>query len=343
MPSEHSVQFDYASLIALKLLTTCYDKRNVGGPNESTIISIMGNDHKEFRSGYVAIVGEPNVGKSTLLNALLKQKISIVTRKPQTTRQRVLGVLTEDDFQIVFQDTPGLLEPRYLLQESMIRSAEVALADADVILTLTEVSRGAELSDFILKRVLDRFAEKAHILVINKVDLVARAEVLPIIDAFAKQGIFKEIVPISALKQENLDDLLRTIRAYIPLSPPFYPPDIVSEHPERFFVAEIIREKIFERFQEEVPYSTAIEIREYKERENGKTFISADVIVERDSQKGILIGKKGIALKQIGSQARSQIEAFIGREIFLDLHVRVEENWRRKKPVLRRLGYDPEP
>jgi len=296
-----------------------------------------------FRAGYVAIVGEPNVGKSTLLNALLGQKISIVTSKPQTTRQRVLGILSREDAQIVFLDTPGLLQPKYLLHETMVRSAQSALADADVILLLTEVGRGTVLPDVVAQALQRGAVGKTLFLVINKVDTVPRDQVLPVIAHFAGEGKFKEIIPISALKGENLEDLLKTIIREMPLHPPLYPPDIVSESPERFFVAELIREAIFEQFHEEIPYSTAVAITEFKEREAGKTFINADIVVERSSQKGILIGAKGAALKKVGQSSRRSIEQFLERPVFLELHVKVRERWRESEGWLRKLGYSAGP
>ncbi|MCI0706644.1 MAG: GTPase Era [Ignavibacteriae bacterium] len=299
----------------------------------------MSAETQEFRAGYVAIVGEPNVGKSTLLNALLKQKISIVARKPQTTRQRVLGIYSNERAQVIFLDTPGLLKPKYLLHERMMRHAETALQDADVILVMTEVSRRAELPEAVDNIVLKKYGSKPLFLLINKVDTIDRREALPLIAEFAKGNVFQEIFPVSALKQENLEPLVATLIKRMPVHEPFYPTDIVSEQPERFFVAEFVREKIFEQFQEEIPYSTAVEVQEFKERKAGKTFISADIIVERDSQKGILIGKKGEALKKIGERARRDIEAFLDRPVFLELHVKVGEQWRESEKWLNRLGY----
>lgn len=292
-----------------------------------------------YKAGYVAIVGEPNVGKSTLLNSILGQKLSIVTNKPQTTRQRVLGIYNADDAQIVFLDTPGFIHPKYRLHREMVKHAESALSDADIILVVTEISRGTELPRQVTDRLLEKKIDKPIFLVINKVDTIYKPEALPVIDAFIKLKKFKEVIPISALKNDNIDDLLKTLVQYLPEHEPFYPKDILSEQPERFFVAEFIREKIFEKYREEIPYSTAVEIREFKEREAGKTFISADIFVERDSQKGILIGKKGEALKEIGQDARLAIEAFIQRSVFLELHVKVRDSWRENEQMLRRFGY----
>jgi GTPase len=293
-----------------------------------------------YKAGYVAIVGEPNVGKSTLLNALLEQKISIVTKKPQTTRQRVLGILSREDVQIVFLDTPGLMKPQYLLHKEMIKSAESALADADVILVMTQASRGTELPVEVSERILPLCKTKPVILLINKVDTVHKPDLLPVIETFAKLAYFREIIPISALKQENVDAIIQSLMQYLPEHEPFYPPDIVSESPERFFVAEFIREQLFEKFSEEIPYSTAVDIREFKEREAGKTLICADILVERESQKGIVIGKRGEALKNVGTSARIQIERFLQHPVFLELNVKVREKWRENKEILHQLGYD---
>jgi GTP-binding protein Era len=300
----------------------------------------MSNATAPFRAGYVAIIGEPNVGKSTLINALLGQKISIVTRRPQTTRQRVLGILTLADAQMIVLDTPGILEPKYLLQETMMRSARRALEDADVILVLTDAGNESYVSKALLAVVKPLQKQKPLVLAINKVDTLHRDRVLPMIAEMAETGMFEEIVPISALKTENLDRLLESLKSRLPEHPPLYPEDLVSEQPERFFVAEIIREKIFEKFHEEIPYSTAVEIREFKEREEGKTYINADIIVERASQKGILIGAKGSALKAVGQLARKEIEEFIGKPVFLELFVKVGEQWRKSASWMRRLGYD---
>lgn len=294
---------------------------------------------KAFKTGYVAIVGEPNVGKSTLLNSLLGMKLSIVTKKPQTTRQRVLGILNREDAQIIFLDTPGLITPKYLLHEKMVGQAQMALSEADLILCLTEVSRKTELPEEVHKLVFERHAGKPILLVINKVDTVNKPDLLPLIDAFSKETALKEIIPVSALKKDNLADLVTTILKYIPVHPPLYATDSVSEHPERFFVAEFVREKVFELYRDEIPYSTAVEIVEYKEREQGKTFISAEIVVEKDSQKGILIGKGGDALKKVGLRARFEIETFLGRQVFLELRVKVREGWRDKEAMLQKFGY----
>jgi len=295
----------------------------------------------DFRCGYATIIGEPNVGKSTLMNGLLQQKISIVTNKPQTTRHKILGILSGEGHQVVFLDTPGIIKPRYLLQEAMMQFATSAMADADVLLFMIEATSPKMDKDLAHEEAFSRLQgmQKPVLLVINKSDTVKKGDILPIIDFYSKAFPFKEILPISALTLDGTAELLEEIIRLLPQHPPFYPLDIVSEASERFFVAEIIREKIFMKYKEEVPYSTTVDIVEFKEREAGKTFISADIYVERDSQKGILIGKQGGALKEIGRMARTDIEKFLQHPVFLEMHVKVRPDWRRDDTWLARLGY----
>jgi len=302
----------------------------------------MDNASTTFRAGYVAIVGEPNVGKSTLLNALLGQKISIVTPKPQTTRHKILGILSGENYQIVFLDTPGIIKPRYRLQEVMVEAARSAIEDADVVLLMidvTEVDTSTVEERYSHLILLVRPLQKPVLLLLNKIDLIRKSELLPMIDAFVKVYPFREIIPISALKADGVDDLREALMQFLPEGPPFYPPDIVSGQTERFFVSEIIREKIFQKFREEIPYSTAVQVVEFREREKGKDFISAEIYVERDSQKAILIGREGRALREVGFDARREIEEFLGREVYLELHVKVREKWRDSDAWLKRLGY----
>lgn len=298
-------------------------------------------ESRNFRSGYVAIIGEPNVGKSTLMNALLNQKLSIVTPKPQTTRRKILGILNGDGYQIVFLDTPGILKPKYLLHRAMVEDADSAIGDADILLYMIEATNPKleqdSNADLILQRL--RMTTKPSFLVINKIDLVHKVQVLPIIDHYSKLFPFKELIPISALYRDNLDDLIATLVRYLPEGPPFFPLDELTDQPEKFFVGEIVREKVFELYRDEIPYATEVEIVEFKEREGRKDFISAEIIVERQSQKGIIIGKAGAALKEVGERARKEIEEFLGRPVFLELHVKVKENWRKDEKVLKRLGY----
>ncbi len=297
---------------------------------------------KPHKAGYVALIGDPNVGKSTLMNALLKQKISIVTNKPQTTRHKILGILTGENFQIVFLDTPGIITPRYLLQEVMMHSSSTALDEADVVLLLVDAEKlkndGYQKNEEALDKI--RSAKKKTFLGINKIDRVEKSELLPMIDRFSKAFSFEEILPLSALRSEGTEDLIATIVRYLPEHPPYYPADVVSAAPEKFFVGEIIREKIFDQFSQEIPYSTTVDIIAFNEREKKKHFISAEIFVERQSQKGILIGKGGSALKSVGEKARKDIEAFLGHSVFLELHVKVRENWRAEDAWLKRLGYE---
>lgn len=298
-------------------------------------------DQQEFRAGYVTIMGEPNVGKSTLLNGLLKQKISIVSSKPQTTRHRILGILSEETYQAVFLDTPGIIKPRYLLQEVMMQFASRAIADADILLFMIDATQpgvGADLAHAEAFRRLQAL-QKPVFLVINKIDIVAKPDLLPVMKFYAEAFPFREVFPVSALRGEGTRELLAALVPLLPLHPPFYPPDIVSEHSERFFVSEIIREKIFQTCHEEIPYATTVEVVEFKERTSGKWFVSADITVERESQKGILIGKKGTMLKEIGFRARRDAEQFLGHPVYLELHVKVREKWREKEEWLKRLGY----
>jgi GTP-binding protein Era len=287
-----------------------------------------------FRSGYLAIVGEPNVGKSTLMNRLLEARLAIVTAKPQTTRRKTLGILNGPGYQIVLLDTPGLMEPRYALHQAMLREARDALADADLALFLAEPRTRIRVPDEVRSR------EMPRILALNKIDaLPTRGAMLPLLNAWHETGLFREVVPISALTGSGIDELLRVLVASLGEGPPFYPLDQLAEQPERFFVAEIIRERVFELFEEEVPYAAEVRIEAFQERPGAKDYIEASIQVEQDSQKAILIGKGGAAIRRLGEEAREAIEAFLGRPVFLSLRVRVFPKWRRRPEALRRLGY----
>jgi GTP-binding protein Era len=294
------------------------------------------------RTGYVALVGKPNVGKSTLLNAFMGRKLSIVTRKPQTTRHRILGILSDDDRQIIFLDTPGIIAPRYGLQRAMMQSVGTALSDADVVVFMTEAQLG-RVDEKSLEMLPPPSPERPVILAINKMDLIDHREALPLVDAYTEAYDFASIVPISAQKGYNLEVLLEQVTERLPLGPPFYPKDMVSEHPERFFVSEIIREKIFQQFRQEVPYSVQVNIVAFDERHEDdpgeKDHIEAEIVVGRSSQKGILIGKGGQALKRIGTAAREDVEQFLGRPVYLGLHVKVRDDWRDNPGFLRSYGY----
>ena len=292
---------------------------------------------QDFVSGYVTMAGRPNVGKSTLVNKLLSYPLSIVSSKPQTTRHRLLGILSGDAYQVIFLDSPGLMVPKYALQAMMVKTAWSAISEADLVLLLTE-PREDDLDGE--TRILARLRQlrKRVILAINKVDLVKKPDLLPVIQFYNGLFSFEEIVPVSALKEDGLDDLKRVIISRLPHQPAFYPAGEITDRPQRFFVAEIVRQKVFEQFGEEIPYSVAVVVDEYKEREQAKDYIRATVVCERESQKAILIGKRGEAVKRLGREARSEIERFTGRGLFLELKVEVRENWRRKDGAIKMLG-----
>lgn len=278
------------------------------------------------------------MGKSTLINDFLGCKLSIVTPKPQTTRKKIMGVLTKEDCQIVFYDTPGIMEPKYELQKYMVKEAYEAIEDADVILMMAEPFEPPAEKD------KDFFEKLSHlnipvILAINKIDLVEKDSLIPILSAYNQRFNFAEIVPISALKGISLDLMLNLVVKYLPEGDPFYPEDYMTDYNERFLASEIIREKVFEFYGEEIPYSTTVEIEEFKEREAGKDFIKAIIFVERDSQKGIIIGENGKAIKRVGVIAREEIEKQIGRKVYLELWVKVMEKWRKDKKKMYKLGY----
>jgi len=289
------------------------------------------------RSGYITIIGEPNVGKSTILNAMLGQKLSIVTRKPQTTRHRILGILTKDRCQAILLDTPGLLTPKYELHKAMMSAARSAIGEADIIMYMLDCTSPSEASEGILTDLRQR--GKPVYLVINKVDLARKSDIAPIIVSFTNRFSFTEVFPVSALTGEGIAELAGSLLASLPVHPWYYPADIVSEHPEKFFVSEIIREKIFDTFREEIPYSASVEIIEFREEKGKKDLISAEIFVERDSQKGILIGTGGKELKKVGEASRRDIETFLGRRVFLQLHVKVRDKWRDDPLWIKRMGY----
>ncbi|MBV6422182.1 MAG: GTPase Era [Ignavibacteriaceae bacterium] len=294
------------------------------------------------RTGYAAILGLPNSGKSTLLNALLGQKLSIITAKPQTTRKRILGILSEEDYQIIFLDTPGILSPSYLLQEKMMEDVKTSLDDADVILLVIDVDEdplGEILlnQEFISESVLK--SSKPKLLVINKVDLSNQEKVSELLKHFEKRKSFEEIIPISAALNFNIQRVKEEIIRFLPEGPKLFPDDQVTDANERFFVSEIIREKILEHYRDEIPYSSEVLIIEFKEREEGKNFISAEIVVERDSQKAIIIGKGGTAIKKLGQAARESIEEFLQKDVFLELRVKVRKKWRSDENLLKSFGY----
>lgn len=293
---------------------------------------------KPFKSGFVAIVGRPNVGKSTLLNQAIGQKIAIMSDKPQTTRNKIHGVYTTEDAQIVFLDTPGIHKPFSKLGDYMVRAAESALDEVDVVLFMTDVSEKLGGGDrYIIERL--KRTETPVFLVLNKIDKVHPDDLPPVIETYRGLYDFAEIVPVSALLGSNVSTLLDLIIRYLPEGPMYYPADQVTDHPEQFVCAELIREKILLLTREEVPHSVAVEIESMTRGDNGVVRIGAVIYVERESQKGILIGKNGSMLKEIGTQAREEMERLLGSKIFLELWVKVKKDWRNREAILRSLGY----
>ncbi len=287
--------------------------------------------------GYCGIIGKPNVGKSTLLNALLRYKLAAISPKPQTTRHKILGILNGDNYQILFLDSPGLLTPKYTLQELMVKEIEETLTDADVVLFLVEpFAPPDEIEEKTLKRLI--LEKKPILIAINKIDLVAKDSLLPLMADYKEMG-FEDIYPISAAKLDGLEELIGGVVEKLPEGEPLYPPDQISDKPQRFFVSEILREACFALYGEEIPYATMVEIEEFKEREGGKDYIRAVLYVEKPSQKKILIGEGGKAIKRLGSVARKNIEAFLGKEVYLELWVKVYEGWRKSLDFIREKAY----
>ena len=290
--------------------------------------------HKEsppFRSGYIAIIGRPNAGKSTILNRLIGHRIAIVTPKPQTTRHRILGILNGPDYQALLLDTPGILDPKYALQRLMKEEIERALNDADVVLMVIDAT--APVCDD-----LSLLRGRPAVVALNKIDAVPRQNLLPVAQACANAGLDK-VYMISALTGDGVDDLKNGVIGLLPEAPPFYPPNMVSERPERFFVAELIREAIFNRYGAEIPYSTTVQVEEFRERPNRKDYIRAVIYVEKESQKSILIGEGGRSLKKVGEIAREAIEQFLGRPVYLELWVKVAKGWRQNEGFIRQNVY----
>jgi GTP-binding protein Era len=292
---------------------------------------------ESFRAGYVALIGLPNVGKSTLLNALLDFKLSIVSRKPQTTRKKVLGILNEEKHQIIFLDTPGILQPDYDLQSKMREYIQEAISDADIVCMMTDFSSDLQEFHSLSSELLD--GNKSVILILNKIDLVNQSKLAKIRSNYQNLFSASESFPVSAKTKEGIEALLDVIKSKLPQHPPYFPMDYLSEANERFFVAEIIREKIFEYYHKEIPYSTHVEIENMEEKKGRKDFIQAVIYVDQPSQKGILIGAGGNSLKRIGELSRKDIETFLGRPVYLEMYVKVLKNWRKKLTLLKKLGF----
>lgn len=291
---------------------------------------------KKHKSGFVNIVGNPNVGKSTLMNKLVGERISIITSKAQTTRHRIVGIVNTPDMQIVYSDTPGILRPNYKLQESMLNFSQSALGDADVLLYVTDVVETFDKHNDFLQKVQQ--LDCPVLLLINKIDLTDQATLESVVEQWTQLLPKAEILPISALSNFNIDYIKRRVEALMPESPPFFEKDALTDKPARFFVTEIIREKILLYYQKEVPYSVEVIVEQFVE-EKSLIRIRSLIVVERDSQKGIIIGHQGQALKKVGAMARKDIEKFFGKKVFLEMFVKVEKDWRNRDTLLRNFGY----
>jgi GTP-binding protein Era len=289
------------------------------------------------KAGFVNIVGNPNVGKSTLMNLLVGERISIATFKAQTTRHRIMGILNTDDAQIVFSDTPGVLKPNYKLQEAMLRFSRSALRDADVLLYVTDVVETPEKNSDFIEEV--RKLDVPILVLINKIDLSNQTELVKKVELWHELFPEAEILPISATAKFNVDVVMKRVMELLPESPPYFEKDALTDKPARFFVTEIIREKILLHYDKEIPYVCEAVVEQFKEDE-GKIYIKALIYVERDSQKGIIIGHEGSALKRVATDARRELEKFFGKRIFLEIYVRVDKDWRNSDRQLRRFGYD---
>ena len=296
----------------------------------------MPTNNMKHRAGYVNIIGKPNVGKSTLMNAMVGEKLSIITSRAQTTRHRIHGILNAPDYQVIFSDTPGILDPRYKLQETMLKAALSALVDADILIYLTEMGESPDPEDpFIQKVARTRIPV---LLVINKIDLSKQEQVQLFMEQWKEVLPKAELIPVSALENFNVDTVFKRILELLPESPPYYPKDALTDKSERFFVGEMIREKILVHYKQEIPYAVEVEVESFKEEER-LIRISARIYVERESQKGILIGNAGRALKKVGKEARVDMEDFFQKKIFLELQVKVKKDWRNNERFIKDFGY----
>ena len=286
-----------------------------------------------YRSGYIAVIGKPNVGKSTIINYLLGEKLVIVTPRPQTTRNNTLGILTTDNYQMIFIDTPGIHQPKTLLGKHMVKQARNSLQDSDIIVFVVD-AYGITDEDKLVASLLKKLS-KPTFLLINKIDLVVKSKLLPLIDTATGLFPFKEIIPTSSTKKQNMDILKEKLIGYLPFGPQYYPPEQLSDKKERFFVTELIREQTLKLIREEIPHSIAVQLEEMKDRSASLSYIKAIIYVERDSQKKIIIGKDGQQLKKIGQSSRIRIEKFLGRKVYLDLWIKVYKNWRKNPKAVK--------
>ena len=290
----------------------------------------------KHRSGFVNILGNPNVGKSTLMNVLVGERLSVITPKAQTTRHRIMGILSDENYQVVYSDTPGILNPKYKLQAAMMRSVDSALEDADLIIYVTDVIETITKNGKYLNRILTSSVPK--IIVINKIDLTDQAELEKLVETWNGMAPGVPVLPVSAINKFNTDLLLQEIVVQLPEGPPYFPKDQLTDRWERFFVTEIIRGKIFKNYQKEIPYSVQVEIESYSD-EPDIARIAVVIYVARDSQKGIIIGHRGSMLKRVGTGARKEIEEFIGKKVYLELYVKVAKEWRDNPGMLKKFGY----
>lgn len=300
----------------------------------------MQEQNNSYKSGFISIIGRPNVGKSTFLNRVIGQKIAIMSDKPQTTRNKIQGVLTRDASQMIFIDTPGIHKPKHKLGEFMIKVSKNTLREVDIIMFMVNAEQGLGKGDEFILELLEG-TKTPVFLVVNKIDQIHPDELVQIIESYKGKFPFAEIVPISALQGNNVDQLLETIDKYLPEGPQYYPADQVTDHPERFIISEMIREKVLHLTREEIPHSIAVVIDKIKRDDDNENMIrvQATIMVERDSQKGIVIGKRGSLLKTVGTEARKDIEMLLGSKVFLELWVKVQKDWRNKSSHLRDFGY----
>ncbi len=299
---------------------------------------MLNNQSEHFKSGFVAVVGRPNVGKSTLINALIGDKIVIVSDKAQTTRNRIICVYTDQDKQIVFMDTPGIHKPKHKLGEFMVTAAVDSLKEVEAVLFLVAANEKRGPGDNFIIEQLQKVKVPVY-LCINKIDTLTKEDLLKVIVSYQDAYPFAGVIPISALEKENLDVLLDELTSKLPEGPQYFPEDMITDQPERLLISDMIREKILLTTRDEVPHSIAVEVEEMKTRDDGTTYIRATIFVERDSQKGIIIGNKGAMLKQLGAQSRLDIQRLLGTKVYLDLWVKVKKDWRNKSGMLSELGY----
>lgn len=297
--------------------------------------------NQKFKSGFITIIGRPNVGKSTFLNRVIGQKIAIMSDKAQTTRNTIQGVLTTDDAQLVFIDTPGIHKPKHRLGDFMVKLAENTLNEVDAVMFMINAEEGFGRGD---QYIIDRLAsvKKPVYLIINKIDRIHPDDLFTLITEYKDKYDFKEIIPISALEGNNVDHLLDVLTEQLPEGPQYYPKDQVTDHPERFIISELIREKVLHHTREEVPHSIAVVVEKIEKNPDEKVLVQATIVVERSTQKGIVIGKQGTMLKKIGHQARRDIERLLGNKVYLELWVKVKKDWRNQERYLSEFGFDPE-